>query len=612
MVTRTKSAAKAAPAKKSATPGKATPAKRAPAAKKPASKVGTRVTGASRAGVNPAVRTEDLVGRASQNTLAATPLISIQMDDLKRAAGIFGRAMLLKPSTALSHLSRFGVELKAIANGTSPIQGDLKDKRFADVAWQTSPIHKRILQAYVATGRGLNDFVDESDLDEQDKGRVKFVLSLVLDGIAPSNTLLNPAALKKLVDTGGKSLVDGLSNLIQDVKEGRGTPAMVDTSGFKVGVNLATSKGAVVFKNEVLELIQYTPTTDKVYRRPVVYVSPQVNKYYAIDLTPDRSLIKWIVDGGSQLFVVSWRNPTAEHRDWGFDTYITALHDAVNAARQITGSEDVNMFGSCSGGMTMSAYLGWLAATGNTMVKTASFCVCVIDMSGTTDTTTGLFITDASVKAIKAKVAKKGFVAGSEMASMFAWLRANDLVWNYWINNYLLGNKPPAFDILFWNGDTTRLPAKYHGELLEMFQHNPMMESNKVVIKGVPIDLNKVNLEAYVLGGLTDHITPWEGCYKTARVYGDNSTFVMSNSGHLQSLINAPGNPKSWFITGPSKVENAKDWAQTATKVEGSWWPHWREWISTRSDEQVDAPRKLGSKKYPAGTPAPGTYVFEA
>ena len=269
------------------------------------------------------------------------------------------------------------------------------------------------------------------------------------------------------------------------------------------------------------------------------------------------------------------------------------------------------MFGSCSGGMTMSAYLGWLAARGDLRVKSATFCVCVLDMGRIEDSTAGLFLSPASVKAIKAAVKKRGLVSGSEMATMFAWLRANDLVWNYVVNNYLLGNKPPAFDILFWNADATRLPAQFHADLLDLFDANPFVNAGRLNVGGTPIDLSQVKVEAYVLGGVTDHITPWPGCYQTARLYGPKSTFVLSNSGHLQSLINAPGNPKSWFITNPASVASETDWASTAVKVEGSWWPHWRAWIQARSGEQITTRAKLGSRKHKPGTRAPGDYIFE-
>jgi polyhydroxyalkanoate synthase len=317
---------------------------------------------------------------------------------------------------------------------------------------------------------------------------------------------------------------------------------------------------------------------------------PQINKYYAIDLSPEKSLIKWIQDSGVRLFVISWRNPTCEHRDWGLSDYALCLDQAVDVARKITGSPDVNMWGSCSGGITLAAYLGWLAARGEGhKVANTSWAVCVLDMpSALDDTTLGLFTTPSALRA------------------------ANDLIWNYWVNNYLLGNKPPAFDILAWNNDTTRLPAQLHADYLDLIQQNPYSNPGTLEIAGESIDMTQVKVGAYVVGGTTDHITPWQGCYGTARLFGEDTTYVLSNAGHLQSLVNPPGNPKSFYYAAPAAEEAPDAWLQNAGERQpGSWWPHWREWIGQRSGDSLAAPKKLGSRKYPPLCPAPGTYVME-
>jgi polyhydroxyalkanoate synthase len=364
----------------------------------------------------------------------------------------------------------------------------------------------------------------------------------------------------------------------------------------------------------MFELLQFAPSTPQVYRRPLVMSPPQVNKYYAIDLTPDKSLIKWAVDSGVQMFVVSWRNPAPEHRHWGLREYVMALDAAVEAARRITGSPDVNMWGSCSGGMTLAAYLGWLAARGDRKVVNTTWAVCVLDMSAALqDSTLGLFNTPQTLRAAKARSRRRGIVTGAELASMFAWLRPNDLIWNYWVNNYLLGNKPPAFDILAWNNDTTRLPGQFHCDLLDIVEKNPYVNPGAMEIDGVPIDMTRVDLGAYVVGGITDHITPWKACYGTARLFGPQATFVLANAGHLQSLINPPGSPKSFFFAGPAAVPDPDDWARQvqARRAEGSWWPHWRAWIQERSGESVEAPKKPGSRRYRALVAAPGEYVLQ-
>jgi polyhydroxyalkanoate synthase len=292
-------------------------------------------------------------------------------------------------------------------------------------------------------------------------------------------------------------------------------------------------------------------------------------------------------------------------------TYVQALDEAVDATRQITRSDDVNLWGACSGGMTAAAYLGWLAATGQKKVAGVISPVCVLDPTMTADTTMGLMVTPQSLKALKAAVKKRGYVDGSEMARIFAWLRPNDLIWNYWVNNYLLGNAPPAFDVLYWNADTTRLPAGLHGDFLDMIFTNPFLNPGTMTVGGHPIDMSKVSYDTYVLAGTTDHITPWKAVYETARLYGEKSTFILSNSGHLQSLLNPPGNPKSWYMKGTADKADADDWAETATRHEGSWWIDWAEMLQSKSGDEVTPPKKPGNKAHPPLGPAPGTYIFE-
>ena len=557
--------------------------------------------------------TKDLAARVAQNTIAANPLLGIRAADLKLAASALLKGAAGQPKLLMRHFADYAGALVEVARGNSAIQPDPKDKRFADPAWQSSFLHRRLQQAYTCTGQGLARFIGDTKLSSIDKERARFLASLIVDGMAPSNTILgNPAALKKIVDTGGLSLVKGLQNLVHDVRHNGMLPSQVDSTPFELGRNVAATPGAVVFRNEVLELIQYTPTTAKVYKRPLIVCPPQINKFYAIDLSREKSLVQWILDSEVQLFAVSWRNPTKKQRDWNLDTYVAALDEAVDAARQITGSPDVNLWGNCSGGITMASYLGWLAARGERKVASAVAAVCVLDMSTTEHTTVGLFTTPATVKAAKIASRERGVVGGGEMARMFAWLRPNDLIWNYWVNNYLLGNKPPAFDILYWNADTTRLPAGLHADYLDLIETNPFLNADALTVCGTPIDMREVSVDAYVVGGITDHITPWQGCHGTARTYGADTTFVLANSGHLQSLINPPTNPKAYFFTGKAGDATPDAWAEQATRHEGSWWPHWRSWIGERSGAKLAAKKKLGSRMHPAGDAAPGAYVREA
>ena len=556
----------------------------------------------------------ELVAEASQNTLAINPLIGLTPRDVAGAAGSLLKVLSKAPRKTATHYGHYLKELATVVQGKSELAPDPKDRRFADPAWKSNPLYTRLMQAYLATQKELTSAVETSKLDTVEKGRAQFFASLVTDALAPSNWVLgNPAAVRKIVDTGGDNLVKGLKHLVHDIRHNSMMPSQVDATPFKVGENVATSPGQVVHRDEMFELLQFAPTTPQVHKRPLVMSPPQVNKYYAVDLTPDKSLVKWAVDSGVQMFVVSWRNPTVEQRHWALEDYVMALDRAVDVARQITSSPDVNMWGTCSGGMTLAAYLGWLAAKGDGKVANTTWAVCVLDTGAALeDSTLGLFTSPATIRAAKARSRRKGYVGGEEMASMFAWLRPNDLIWNYWVNNYLLGNKPPAFDILAWNADTTRLPGQFHCDLLDLVEKNPYVNPGTLEIGGLPIDLSKVQIGAYVIGGITDHITPWKACYGTARLFGPESTFVLANAGHLQSMINPPGAAKSYHFVASASVEDPNEWAAAAqpSRQEGSWWPHWRTWIQARSGELVYAPAKLGSRKHKPICAAPGEYVF--
>ncbi len=557
----------------------------------------------------------ELVSEAAHHTLAINPLIGLSRRDVAGAAKSLLKAVAATPKKAGTHYARYLKELAQVVKGQSSLSPEPKDRRFADPAWKNNALYTRLMQSFLATQKELSHFIDTAQLDKIEKGRAQFFASLVTDALAPSNWLLgNPAAVRKIVDTGGDNLVNGLKNLVHDIRHNHMMPSMVDASSFKVGENLATSPGQVVYRHEMFELLQFAPTTPQVHQRPLVMSPPQVNKYYAIDLTPDKSLVKWATDSGIQLFVVSWRNPTVEQRHWGLEDYVMALDKAVDVSRQITGSPDVNMWGSCSGGMTLAAYLGWLAAKGDTKVANTTWAVCVLNTEAAIeDSTLGLFNSPAAIRAAKARSRRKGYVGGDEMASMFAWLRPNDLIWNYWVNNYLLGNSPPAYDVLAWNADTTRLPGQYHCDLLDMVEKNPYVNPGTLEIDGLPIDMGQVKLGAYVIGGITDHITPWRACYGTARLFGPDTTFVLANAGHLQSMINPPGVPKSFYFAAPASEEDPMRWAEAVqpARQEGSWWPHWRGWIQSKSGPTLPAPAKLGSRKHKPLGAAPGTYVHE-
>jgi polyhydroxyalkanoate synthase len=468
------------------------------------------------------------------------------------------------------------------------------------------------MQSYVAWGRALDRMVDGLALESADAERARFVVSLFVDAMAPTNMLGgNPAALKKAVASGGMSLLHGLENFVFDLARNGGLPAQVDSRQFAVGRNLATTPGAVVYRTPVMELIQYQPFGAQVHARPLLIAPPQINKFYVFDLVPEKSIVQLALKGDVQTFAVSWKNPTRMEGEFGLDIYVDALEEAVDVMREITGSDDVNIWGSCSGGITTSAFLAHLAARRERKVHSATVAVCVLDMAVAQGTTAGAFVTPETIAASKAASQLSGVVEGQELARMFAWMRPNDLIWNYWVNNYLLGNAPPAFDVLYWNSDSTRLPARLHADFLDLIATDPFVNPGRLGVRGTTVDMRRIDMDSYVIAGLTDHITPWQGCYRTARLYGPRSTFVLSNGGHIQSLLNPPGNPKASYWTGPAHDMAAEDWLSRAAKAQGSWWPHWLEWIKARSGDLAPAPAGLGGAGHPPLGAAPGTYVME-
>ena len=555
---------------------------------------------------------EQIADEAAENTLALNPLVGLRTQDIAAAAGSVMKALASHPQALAEQWLAFASEFGKIVTGQSEIAADPKDRRFADPAWKTSGLHKAVMQSYVAWSKSVTELVAKTELPEKDAARARLITSIFVDTMAPSNNpALNPTAVKALVDSGGKSALNGLKNFLDDMTRNGGLPSSVDASKFKVGENLANSPGTVVFRNDVLELVHYTATTDKVYRRPLLVVPPQINKYYSVDLSPDKSMIKFLLSHGIQPYCVSWRNPTPEQRDWGLDTYIAALDEACDAARDITGSDTVNIMGSCSGGITLSTYVAWLAAQKKQKINAVILAVCVLNTQAETDSDFAALVTPETIMAAKQMSKARGILDGHEMAKMFAWMRPNDLIWNYWVNNYLLGNAPPAFDVLYWNADTTRLPARLHGDFLDLIFTNPFMNPGKMSIHGVPIDMGKAKHETYVIGGTTDHITPWKAVYQTARLYGEDTTFILSNSGNQQSRLNPPGKPKAWYVKGKTKEKDADAWTATAAKHEGSWWLDWATYLKERSDAEIDAPARPGNAKYKPLGAAPGTYVFE-
>ncbi|MGS0684641.1 PHA/PHB synthase family protein [Nakamurella sp. GG22] len=522
------------------------------------------------------------------------------------ATGTLGRiALLARTAAGLS------TELARVAAGVSDIAPNPRDRRFSDPTWTGNPAYHRLMQSYLATSDALTRLAEEVDLtDWHQRERARFLALTVTSALAPTNTLLgNPAALKRTFETGGANLAAGTRNYLSDLAHNGGLPSQVDRSEFVVGKDVAVTKGAVIYRNEVLELLQYSAQTPTVQRTPVVIVPPQINKYYFMDLAPGRSLIEFATQQGLQVFAISWRNPGKEHGDWDLDTYGRAIIAALDAVQDVTGSPQVHVFGLCAGGITAATVLNHLAAIGDTRVRSASFGVTLLDWS--THGQIGMLNSKPLLRFAAWRSRTMGVMDGQSMASVFTWMRPNDLVWNYWVNNYLMGNKPAPFDILAWNADKTNLPGAVHGQFLDLFGTNAFAKPGAMTVLGSPVDLSRITADTYITGGTTDHLTPWRGCFRSAGLVGGNATFVLANTGHIQTLVCPPNNPKSRYWVGPEPGADPDAWKAAAEERKGSWWEHWAKWIIARSDGTTRAPTRLGSNSYPALADAPGSYVLE-
>jgi polyhydroxyalkanoate synthase len=502
-------------------------------------------------------------------------------------------------------------EYAKIAVGSSHVAPDPRDKRFSDPAWSGNPLLKRSLQTFLATSRTAEALVEDARLDEPDRLRMQTVVSNLADALAPSNNpLLNPRALKALVDTGGSNFVEGGRRLIKDAAQPPRVPSMVDPDAFTVGETVAATPGTVVLRTEVLELLRFTPTTDTVREIPLLIVPPTINKYYVTDLDPGRSLVQYLVEQGHQVFTISWRNPDVRHARWGFDIYGRGILDAIDAARTAAGAPSVALLSLCSGGVLSSLVLGHLAAVGELdKVTAAALSVAVLDQADAG--VTGALLTPQAADAAVRASAARGYLDGRSLAEVFAWLRPNDLIWNYWVDSYLLGNAPKPFDVLFWNADTTRMAARLHRDFIHLAQRNSLTKPGEAVMLGTPVDLSEVHLDTYITAGIADHLCPWQKCYQSTQLFGGKSRFVLSTSGHIASIVNPPGNKRANFRTAEHNPPSAQAWLAESETVEGSWWPDFSTWLHARTGEQVgtdSTQRAAGPRDVDLGR-APGTYV---
>jgi polyhydroxyalkanoate synthase len=486
------------------------------------------------------------------------------------------------------------------------------DKRFKHEDWEQHFLFDYVKQSYLITARWLHRSVASVEgLDEDTQKKIDFFTRQYIDALAPSNfALTNPEVFRETVKSGGENLVRGLKNLLDDIDRGNGQLriSMTDPKAFELGVNIATTPGKVVFQNDLMQLIQYEPSTKKVHKRPLLVVPPWINKYYIMDLREKNSLIKWSVDQGITVFVMSWVNPDKRHADKDFEDYlIEGPLAALDAIEMATGEREVNGLGYCLGGTLLAAALAYMAAKKDKRLVSGTFMTSLLDFSEPGEL--GVFIDEQQVSSLEKKMSARGYLEGSEMANTFNMLRANDLIWSFVINNYLLGRDPFPFDLLHWNCDSTRMPAKMHSFYLRnMYMNNALRKPGEVVLAGVPIDFSKVSVPVYFVSAIEDHIAPWKATYHGPRALGGKARFVLSGSGHIAGMINPPAANKYGYWTNEALPEKPDDWFAAAEQHEGSWWPNWKEWITPHLGPMV-LPRIPGKGKLDVIEAAPGSYA---
>ena len=560
--------------------------------------------------VDPAEGTDDL----------AVPLdhllVEAALGPLRRFAPDLSTARLLgslasRPVSTGRRVGALAADLAAIVAGKSTVAPDRRDRRFADEAWAKNPLLRRLVQSYLASGASAQQLVSDAGLEWRDAQRVEFLLDNLTEALSPSNLpLVNPASAKAAIDTGGANFARGVSAFAKDMSAKPRVPQMVDSLGFELGRNIAVSPGAVIARTEVFELIRYQPSTPTVHEVPLLIVPPTINKFYAMDLAPGRSLVEFLVGQGQQVFIISWRNPLAHHADWDSDTYAAEIIKAMDITAKAAGVEKVALTGICSGGILSSLAVAHLAAT-DRLDRLAAFSlfVTVLDQehAGMPAALAGPRTTDLAKRASR----QRGFIDGRDLAEAFAWLRPGDLVWNYWVNNYLLGRRPPAFDILFWNADTVRMPAGLHADFIDIAMENRLVHAGTQTTLGTPVDLGEITTDAYVVAGIADHITPWQNCYQSTQLLGGDTRFILSTSGHIAALVNPPNNPKASYRDGSTSYTDANEWLENAEQHPGAWWPDYAAWLAARSGALVKAPTRLDGGGTSVLAQAPGTYVLE-
>jgi polyhydroxyalkanoate synthase len=482
------------------------------------------------------------------------------------------------------------------------------DPRFRDPTWTDNLLYHGALDVYLLTTRLLHDLVDAAGLDETEGAKAQFAASILTDALAPTNVVVgNPRAIKRAYETGGTSLVRGLRNFVHDLVKNEGWPSQVDRSSFVLGRNTAATAGRVVYRNDLVEILQYEPRTDEVFERPLVVIPPWINRYYIADLAPGRSLVEWAVDHGHTTFAVSFRNPDASMRDLTFDDYLRlGPLTAIDVAREISGSETVNTISICLGGTMTAMCLAYLDACGDRLVHSSTFLNCAVDYEEG-----GLpgrvFADPGTLESLSRRHERHGYLPGKDIARTFDLLRANDLVFRYVVDSWLLGEKPPAFDLLAWNADSTNLPGKAHGEFLRKAYLENALAHDDYEALGERLMISEIATDSYVVAGIDDHIVPWQASYRTTQLFKGPMRFVMTSGGHIAVIVCPPG-PKTRLWTNDELPRDPATWQGGATEHRDTWWNDWSRWLAERAGELRDPP-PLGSVAHPPAGVAPGEYV---
>ena len=487
---------------------------------------------------------------------------------------------------------------------------DRGDRRFSGKEWQANPVFDYLKSSYLLASNWLTQVADATHLDSQNKQRLQFYVRQFIDAMSPSNFLAtNPEVIRLAMETQGQSLLDGLQNLLADMKKGH--ISMTDESAFKLGENLATTPGAVIYENKLMQLIQYQPTTGKVWKRPLLIIPPFINKFYILDLQPENSFVKYALDQGNAVFLISWVNPGPEQRDIIWDDYIeSGVFTAIKVIKEITGAKKVNAVAWCVGGTLLASALAVMHGRESRSIASATFLTTLLDFSEPGEL--GVFIDDTVVDQRQKKLEQTGMLAGKDLAFVFSLLRANDLIWSYVVNNYLKGKTPPPFDVLYWNSDPTNLPANlYISYVRDMYLENKLVEPNALTMCGTAIDLRKIKTPSYFLSTINDHIAPWRATAKTIDLFSGPVEFVLGASGHIVGVINPPAKHKRNYWINGQRGGGPEHWLSTAVSKPGSWWPHWSNWLKQFTGERKEAPQQLGNTKYSVIEPAPGRYVMK-